>query len=66
MDLAALLPSILPGAIAWAEREAALVLSNGAPSRNTALQTQGLSACKPPSSSGSPSSRACRRRTIRL
>ncbi|WP_087750597.1 hypothetical protein [Paraburkholderia caledonica] len=31
MDLAALLPSILPGAIAWAEREAALVLSNGAP-----------------------------------
>ncbi|CAB3807741.1 hypothetical protein LMG28688_06602 [Paraburkholderia caffeinitolerans] len=31
MDLAALLPSILPGAIAWAEQQSALVLSTGAP-----------------------------------
>jgi len=33
MDLAALLPSILPGAIAWAEQQSALVLANGAPLR---------------------------------
>lgn len=31
MDLAVLLPSILPRAIAWAEQQSALVLSTGAP-----------------------------------